>query len=388
MSSVATAFRTNEQVQVLCPVTKIWESGTVVAIEGSWAVRIKFNHWSGKHNTKIVIPKNLSKEKWVVRKTITKTAISRGASRRQNLSSKCTSSHLGYKVDRRQYLDVVHFVNNRNDDADISNQQPSKNKEVRMAWVVINDPFLEQMQVIDQPSIEDSNYPDLSADSEWIKYSQLRPPSWKIAKRSADEQEYSDSEKPVPKKTKVCSDKQGKISGNEEIGNHIPEVLNEAVADEEMTAHDLDVVPCQNGILEKGSKVETFGTNFDTERLFFETEIQTAMVCLKQTYSPLVTVQMPAMQVTLTDPSFRDLKLTKTSKHGINKAFILFSAIKRAIGMTVRKENWWCQRALIKSTPLIRKLLGLRENAQSVILSTLLFYSYFLKLHQTKKYNK
>lgn len=352
METVADVFRKKEHAQALCPDTKIWWPCQIAAIEGSWSVRVEFTNWSGKHRiTKIVVPKNQPRDKWVIRKPVKKHD---DVSRKQALKNKCTDSQLGYTVDKRKQYDVVHFVHDESDPTDVSGTL-EQSIGIQKGWVFVNDPFLKQMYVWVKCDNDQTDAPDQDSAVTIVKYSDLRPSSdfsyVKEEHTSPKPTKRIPVVEPVPKKTKTITTAKKRP-------------ITDVIA--ELPVTELSVVPCLNGILEIGSVVEQFNQTFVVEKIFFDTEKSIAMAEIHHQTDILISITLPAVYLKLNVPDFhKDRKLkVDWSIDNMNIAFVLFAAIKRAIAISVKKGDTWHQRELCRSTTLVCNILGFKSQTQ------------------------
>ena len=72
-----------------------------------------------------------------------------------------------------------------------------------------------------------------------------------------------------------------------------------------------------------------------------------------------VFIQLPASNVYLLDENYHMPKALPNieDRQKIDRAFVIFSVIKRAIGMAKRREKWWQQRELCVATSENKELL-------------------------------
>ena len=103
----------------------------------------------------------------------------------------------------------------------------------------------------------------------------------------------------------------------------------------------LAVVPCRNGILEKDSIVNFYDETYRIERLFFDGEQKPATANLRGTDDDLVFILLTASRISLLDEHYHMTKALPNTKdcHQIDRAFVIFSAIRRAIGMAKRRKK-------------------------------------------------
>lgn len=77
---------------------------------------------------------------------------------------------------------------------------------------------------------------------------------------------------------------------------------------------------------------------------------------------------MPAAEAVLVETDChknRDACNADLQQSTVENAFLIFSAIKRAVALSMKKENWWHHRELCPATPFIKKLIGL-QNSKTV----------------------
>ena len=74
LTMLSNFFKVNENIQVLDPLTKIWEGATIKGFKSSWEVAVRYQRWF--KNGTIKIPDELAecRKKWPIRKCITHAA--------------------------------------------------------------------------------------------------------------------------------------------------------------------------------------------------------------------------------------------------------------------------------------------------------------------------
>ncbi len=144
----------------------------------------------------------------------------------------------------------------------------------------------------------------------------------------------------------------------------INDILKEKVAPNCVVV--LSVVPCQNGILEKSSKVRQYNQTFQIERLFFDSQHLTAMADLQLLDDDLVALRIPASRLELCETDFHKNRQQKQyCENAVDKAFQLLAAVKRALGFV--KRSGLFKRELCEATELNRELLGFSSGKNSSV---------------------
>ena len=151
LTMLSNFFKFNKNIQVLDPLTTIWEGGTIKGFNSSWEVAVRYQRWS--KNGTIKIPDELAecRENWPIRKCITHTAgLFRSGSRR----AATAQGSLGYRKENRMVHEWVGFagksvrsftdlpsLHEGNAGGSITNEQ------ILTGTVVTDDPFLQCMVV-------------------------------------------------------------------------------------------------------------------------------------------------------------------------------------------------------------------------------------------------
>ncbi len=277
------------------------------------------------------------------------------------------------KIQRQVYLDVVYFREEDDVLVDITSSDENSAKALKKAWISVNDPFLHQMHVWTTARLDDDCLPDQNSTTTIIKYKEIQlenptPISNSHATVNDDDESLEDSKTAgaaEPVQLKAKRQKQTKV----ELKS-IADVLKDNVAPNCVTP--LAVAPCQNGILDRSSKVLQYNQEFQVDRLFFDSQRMVAMCDLHVVDDDLVTLRMPATRLHLCEADFHKERLIdyNDSEHAAVKAFQLFSAIKRALSFV--KQDRLLKKELCLATEYNRKLLGFAPGKKSSVS----YYSY------------
>ena len=105
----------------------------------------------------------------------------------------------------------------------------------------------------------------------------------------------------------------------------------------------LTVVPFRNGNTEKDGIGKFYDETYKIEGLFFNGEQKVSKAGLRGIDIELFLLQLPASRVYLLDEHYHIANALPNieDRHKIDRAFVLFSAIKRAISIAKRRENCW-----------------------------------------------
>lgn len=131
--------------------------------------------------------------------------------------------------------------------------------------------------------------------------------------------------------------------------------------------------PVANGIVEKGSITKCLFSEMIIEQIFFDISKKSSMLQLRQISDERVTAEVPAELITLAEPQSmkdRNFKEVRWDERGIGLAHTVFACIKRAVMITLRKNESWHQRNLCPANPFTRQLLGFNGSKKTVSIST------------------
>ncbi len=243
--------------------------------------------------------------------------------------SKSTAPAIDHKIFRKQFMDKIIFMEEDDAPVDVGSPQ-KKQKKVMEAWVCTNDPFLQQMKVWTAANPDDGTLPDKNSRVSVVKYHEIQlQVSTSNSNRSQDniEEETDEKdevevvEKPIAKRVKR----------EKERLQLIDDILKENIAPNCVVV--LSVVPCVNGILERGSNVHQYNQTFQVKRLFFDSQRTIAMAGLQLWDDDLVCLTIPAARLQLCEADFhkdRQLQCLQ-NQDAVDEAFRLFSAIKRSL---------------------------------------------------------
>ena len=199
---------------------------------------------------------------------------------------------------------------------------------VKHGRILLNDPFLQQMMV--------------SAKGEmprYVSYSVLRNPVQQlsaIVPKVEDDDDDGDDSIPCPPAPKK-SRSQKKTSLEVDMINLIP-VLPDG---DTRTSVPLTCAPCTNGILLKGKKaLDRGGYTCTIEMLEYVISRKKAFVSLTWDGSADFTSRIPASSVRLPEENCTTLDPVSLDSMvcPIDRAYAVFSAIKRAIGLCRKKK--------------------------------------------------
>lgn len=225
-------------------------------------------------------------------------------------------------------------------------------KDISRGSVDINDPFLRAIAVLPTDCLHPRN----------VNYELLRElahtptmPSEDVkGEANEDDEDETPSAVPVPppaKRPKV------RIEEPEE------ELASLLQCDETETV-PLLYVPCVNGVLKAGAIAVHYGQECTVEKLEFDGRRKKAFAILKSTTDEDETMRLPAVKVHLKNASYLKnevFSFTAIDQHPVNQAFAVFSAVKRAVGLSMGIRTH--TETIGEDTPLIRRFTGFKDSA-------------------------
>ena len=196
---------------------------------------------------------------------------------------------------------------------------------IKHGRVLLNDPFLQQMMV----SVEGEM-------SRYVSYSVLRNPVQQVSAivANVEDDDDPDPDPPAPKKTRPQKEKPSEV----DMINLIPMLPD----GDTRTSVPLTCAPCINGILVKGEKaLDRGGFTCTIERLEYVVSRKKAFVNLTWDESADFTSRIPATSVRLPQENYNTLDPVSLDSMvcQIDRAYAVFSAIKRAIGLCRKKHS-------------------------------------------------
>ncbi len=276
--------------------------------------------------------------------------------------SKSSAQPVDRRLKRQQYLDTIYF--SEQPDALVDVASPIKaSVPLLKGWVCSNDPFLQQMKVWTNPRSDNSSSPDTSSRTLVVKYREIKLDCGILGRKVFKVDDMPEKEK-ADEDVEVVEVKP-KAKKQLMINKAVEDVLREVVDADCVTM--LTFVPCQNGILEKLRDVYQYNQKFQTDRLFFDSKAMVAMADLHLCGDDLVTLRIPAVRLQLCDSDYhkeRQVPPGMQAKPKIDQAFLLFSAIKRAVSFV--KQERAIKKELCVATEINRQLLGFHSGKTSV----------------------
>ena len=118
-------------------------------------------------------------------------------------------------------------------------------------------------------------------------------------------------------------------------------------------------VPCVNGIVMAGSVAVYSGRDCSVERLEFDGRRKKAFALLKSIEDEDETMRLPAVKVYLKSENFLKNEVFdfyQIDQHPVNQAFAVFSAVKRAVGLSRNRNSHTV--TIGPATPLVRQFTG------------------------------
>ena len=151
-------YREKELVQVLDPVTKIWEEARILGFESSISVRVKYLNWSKKQVKKfgsdiITVSLRTPPSCWPIQKYLKAKEEDKSTRKAKLIRGKTNPQTNLAEHKKRQCGDKVHYIGqSRRVPTDIPSlmeiiDELKVSPTLKMGYVIINDPFQQIMGV-------------------------------------------------------------------------------------------------------------------------------------------------------------------------------------------------------------------------------------------------
>lgn len=307
---------------------------------------------------------------WPLRKwtdpKITENVTERSA-RRKTILQKTADADLPRKRKNFCRNDTVHFL----DELDAGEEV------VSCGWVKTNDPFLNQMWVWVAES-EDQEAADQDAQAQCVSYRNICARPVKVERPDDAGEDVTQPE--VTEEPAVIAVRRKKAAPVADDSPIIADALKFFIS-QSGTEVELVRAPCENGVLRQGARVSVVccagNVLFNVERLFCDVTIGKSMAELKSVDNSLISMKIPALLVALEDDSKDDIMPeVPDNLTAVQTAFLVYSAIKRALRIAVRSKNTTTF-AIVASTPLTKKIIGMTtKEVVSHKKSNIFFYLY------------
>ena len=132
------------------------------------------------------------------------------------------------------------------------------------------------------------------------------------------------------------------------------------------TEIDLPLAPCANGLVKVDSSVTFEEILFDVKKVYCDIGKRTAMVEIVRKDNEYISTRLPALLVSRDEDVKTDAFDMPDVVNDVQRLFMVYAAIKRAIGISSRsKSNNTFN--LLPATSTVRKIVGLiKENVVCV----------------------
>ena len=107
LTMLSNFFKVSEHIQVLDPLTKIWEGATIKVFKLSWEVAVRYQRWSKNGTIKNTDELVDYREKWPIRKCITHMVVQKRPGSRRATTAQ---GSLGYRKENRMVHERLRFV--------------------------------------------------------------------------------------------------------------------------------------------------------------------------------------------------------------------------------------------------------------------------------------
>ena len=107
LTMLSNFFKVSENIQVLDPLTKIWEGATITGFKFLWEVAVRYQGWSKNGTIKKTDELVDYREKWPMRKCITHTVVPMRPGLRRATTAQ---GSLGYRKENRIVHERLRFV--------------------------------------------------------------------------------------------------------------------------------------------------------------------------------------------------------------------------------------------------------------------------------------
>lgn len=354
-------FHFNEIVQVVDPVTGIWEEAKICGFLSDWSVSVCYTKWSTTKKQCINIAENRrsSEDNWPIRKKIAKPEVRHGISRRTKVLNQCTKEDLKYEKERCQMNDVIHFVGPSVSDAtDIPSvadlqRTIAASRELRTGTVTLNDPFLSRLAI------------DVDGSVQFIDYEQLRPSNWtSVESRESGHEEILIPSPPrkKPRSQPKLDDASIQAATKADIINPIVEYFKEITCQEDRL--ELTAAPCSNGIVRVGDIVIDEAANeCSVTKLIFNGKKLKAMAEIQRLEDEDVTMILPAVRLMRSDKNDAIDQISVGSvQHPVNAAYAVLCALKRQVSVAAKKRATSQTIDLCHASEIAKRVLAFRKD--------------------------
>jgi hypothetical protein len=119
--------------------------------------------------------------------------------------------------------------------------------------------------------------------------------------------------------------------------------------------------PCRNGVIYKGAKVyDLSGDECNVGKLWYSADYKKAMVEIVRLNNAHISMCLPATMVMLVDATVPQDIDVPSNVNPVQYAFLVYSAIKRAVTLATQSKPAACLHPLLPATLSVKRLVGLR----------------------------
>ena len=358
------SFRHNEEVQVLDPLTKVWEPARILGFINDWKAKVKYLNWGKTGDIEVEERYQQAdlKARWGIRKVMRRERQQlKRSDRRQNqnkltdwLQKRCVGDSVKFIQDPSKNYDGIPPMRNQESDT------CSNFYEVKIGKILINDPFMMAM-VVQIEGEEEQNvlYENFRSDS-WTK-NENKTNNNAIEERPIRESEVAQNVRVATSENRRRSSPRKSLTRNNSIDEWMSQLSQKIMTDKSATSSSgettsqedrpmilqqmstqVEFIPCMNGILKKDDKVrleESSDLVFVVEKILFCCKYKTVIVKLRQETNAQFTAKLPANCIILVEANYclSTVRDPPPVENVLEDSFLYMCAIKRSIGLAVKK---------------------------------------------------